>query len=119
MLPPVPAATIAFKSPNACNLCHTDKDAAWSDEWVRKWYPRDYQAEVLRRAELIDQARKRDWQRLPDMLAELKNNRQWSDLQNLAGTVVRSVAMTKANGRSSWKCCTTARRWSARTRPRL
>ena len=32
MLPPTPAATIAYKSPNACNLCHTDKDAAWADK---------------------------------------------------------------------------------------
>jgi tetratricopeptide (TPR) repeat protein len=73
MRPPAPAASLAFRSPNACNLCHTDKDAAWSVQWVRKWYPRDYQAGVLRRAELIDQARRRDWKRLPEMLAELKN----------------------------------------------
>ncbi|MGA2060849.1 MAG: tetratricopeptide repeat protein [Thermoguttaceae bacterium] len=72
MRSPAPAASMAFKSPNACNLCHADKDAAWSEEWVRKWYPRDYQAEVLRRGELIDQARKRDWNRLPEMLDELK-----------------------------------------------
>jgi tetratricopeptide (TPR) repeat protein len=72
MLPPAPAATIAFESPNACNICHADKDAAWSDEWVRKWYARDYQAEVLRRAALIDRARQQDWKRLPEMLAELK-----------------------------------------------
>jgi tetratricopeptide (TPR) repeat protein len=72
MRPPTPAATIAFKSPNACNLCHADHDAAWSDQWVRKWYERDYQAEVLRRAELIDRARKRQWKRLPEMLAELQ-----------------------------------------------
>jgi tetratricopeptide (TPR) repeat protein len=72
MRPPTPAASVAFKSPNACNLCHADKDAAWSDQWVRKWYPRDYQADVLRRAELIDQARRRDWKRLPEMLDELK-----------------------------------------------
>ena len=39
MRPPTPAATIAFKSPNACNLCHADHDAAWADDWVRKWYP--------------------------------------------------------------------------------
>ena len=72
MRPPMPAATIKFQSPNACNLCHTDEDAAWADEWVRKWYPRDYQAEPLRRAELIDAARKQQWQRLPEMLAELR-----------------------------------------------
>ena len=72
MRPPTPATTIAFKSPNACNLCHADHDAAWADQWIRKWYKKDYQAEVLRRAELIDVARKRQWKRLPKMLAELQ-----------------------------------------------
>jgi Tfp pilus assembly protein PilF len=68
MLPPAPAATIAYKSPNACNLCHTDKDAAWADETVRKWRSRDYQAPVLKRAALIEAGRKRDWSKLPEML---------------------------------------------------
>ena len=68
MLPPAPAATIAFKSPNACNLCHQDKTPQWADEWVRKWRARDYQAPMLRRASLIDAARKRDWSKLPEML---------------------------------------------------
>lgn len=68
MLPPTPAATIAYKSPNACNLCHTDKDAAWADKYVRQWRSRDYQAPVLKRAALIDSARKRDWKQLPAML---------------------------------------------------
>ena len=72
MRPPTPATTLAFKSPNACNLCHADRDASWADGWVRKWYPHDYQAEVLRRAALVDQARKRDWKRLPEMLVELQ-----------------------------------------------
>jgi tetratricopeptide (TPR) repeat protein len=71
MHPPTPAATITFKSPNACNLCHADQDAAWADQIVRKWYSRDYQAPVLQRAGLVDAARKRDWSRLPDMLAIL------------------------------------------------
>ncbi|MGZ6220961.1 MAG: tetratricopeptide repeat protein [Syntrophales bacterium] len=68
MLPPTPAATIAYKSPNACNFCHTDKDAAWADKYVREWRSRDYQAPVLRRASLIDAARKQDWKKLPEML---------------------------------------------------
>jgi tetratricopeptide (TPR) repeat protein len=68
MLPPTPAATIAFKSPNACNLCHQDKTPQWADEWVRKWRARDYQEPLLRRASLVDAARKRDWSRLPEML---------------------------------------------------
>jgi tetratricopeptide (TPR) repeat protein len=67
MLPPVPAATRAYKSPNACNICHTDKDAAWADGKVREWRPRDYQAPLLYRAGLIDEARKRDWSRQEEM----------------------------------------------------
>jgi tetratricopeptide (TPR) repeat protein len=68
---PSPAASMAYNSPNACNICHTDHDAVWSDEWIRKWYKRDYQAEVLRRAALIDAARKNQWDRLGEMLAEI------------------------------------------------
>jgi tetratricopeptide (TPR) repeat protein len=68
MLPPTPAATLAYKSPNACNMCHADKDAAWADTHVRKWRSRDFQALALKRASLIDAARRRDWTNLPEML---------------------------------------------------
>jgi len=68
MLPPAPAATIAFQSPNACNLCHKDKTPQWADQWVRKWRKRDYQEAVLHRGGLIQAARKGDWRRLPEML---------------------------------------------------
>ncbi|UCG31623.1 MAG: tetratricopeptide repeat protein, partial [Phycisphaerales bacterium] len=71
MRPPTPAATLAYESPNACNLCHADMDATWADRWVRQWRTRDYQAPVLRWAGLIDAARKEDWARLPEMLALL------------------------------------------------
>ena len=74
MLPPTPSATMAYKSPNACNMCHTDKDAAWADQYVREWRTRDYQAPVLKRAALIDGARKRDWKQLPAMLDYITSN---------------------------------------------
>jgi tetratricopeptide (TPR) repeat protein len=73
MLPPTPATTIAYQSPNACNVCHADKDAAWADKLVRNWSKRDYQAPILKRAALIDAARKRDWTKLPEMLAYIKD----------------------------------------------
>ena len=73
MLPPTPSATMAYKSPNACNLCHKDKDAAWADKYVRPWRTRDYQAAVLKRAELIDAGRKRDWSKLPEILAYIQD----------------------------------------------
>jgi tetratricopeptide (TPR) repeat protein len=73
MLPPAPAATIAYKSPNACNICHKDKDAEWADKYVREWRKRDYQAPVLKRASLVDAARKRYWSKLPEMLAYVQS----------------------------------------------
>jgi tetratricopeptide (TPR) repeat protein len=68
MRPPAPAATIRFKSPNACNGCHKDKTPQWADRWVRRWHTRDYQGPALQRAGLIEAARRRDWKRLPEML---------------------------------------------------
>lgn len=68
MRPPSPAATVEFKSPNACNLCHKEKDAAWADKIVRDWYPGDRQEAALKPARLVATARKGDWTRLPEML---------------------------------------------------
>lgn len=72
MRPPMPSATIQYKSPNACNLCHKDKDAKWADEHVRKWHKQDYQKPVLEIVALIDQARKGNWTNLSDMLVYLQ-----------------------------------------------
>ncbi len=68
MLPPTPALSKAYGSPNACNGCHADKDADWADAQVRRWQPRDYQAPLLERAGLIEAARNRDWSRAPEMI---------------------------------------------------
>lgn len=75
MLPPTPATTLEFDSPNGCNLCHSDHDAAWADRWVREWRERDYQASVLQRARLIDAARREEWSQLPRMLEYLSGDR--------------------------------------------
>jgi Flp pilus assembly protein TadD len=71
MRPPMPAATLAFGSPNACNLCHRDHDAAWADAQVRQWRSRDYQAATLQRAGWIAAARKGDWSRLAEIVKYL------------------------------------------------
>ncbi len=73
MTPPTPATTIAYGSPNACNLCHRGKDAAWADGQVRQWYAKEYQAPILKRAGLIRMARRSDWSRLPEMLAYIRD----------------------------------------------
>jgi len=90
MLPPAPAATIKYKSPNACNLCHTDRDAAWADFYVRKWRKRDYQAAVLFRTGLIEAARKGNWARLPDILSYIKDTKKNEVLRTSLVRLLRS-----------------------------
>ena len=74
MRPPMPSLSLAHKSPNACNLCHTDMDAAWSDRTVLEWHGDDYQAKDRERAALIAAARKRDWSALPTMVTLLASS---------------------------------------------
>jgi tetratricopeptide (TPR) repeat protein len=72
MRPPVPEATLAFHSPNACTLCHKDDPTEHHAEKVREWFPESrWQDRILQEGALIEAARRRDWTRLPDMLAYL------------------------------------------------
>lgn len=48
-LRPDPDETLATGVPNACNRCHTDRDAGWAAERVHEWYPDD-RVRALRRA---------------------------------------------------------------------
>lgn len=64
MRPPAPAATLKYKSPNACNICHKDKDAKWADDYVRKWHEKDYQRPMLGQASLVYEARRGNWDQL-------------------------------------------------------
>lgn len=74
MLPPTPQATLAFGSPNACNVCHEDQDAAWADRWAREWRGADYQETKLRDARLIDAARRGEWSDLPEMIERIRSD---------------------------------------------
>ena len=122
MRPPSPAATLQFRSPNACNLCHTDKDATWADDWVRRWYPRDYQAPILAQGKWIEAGRRQDWSQLDDMLDYLRgpdrdavvsaslvnlldaceDERKWPVLEGLLtdeSPLVRAAAIDRFDGR--------------------
>jgi tetratricopeptide (TPR) repeat protein len=74
MRSPMPAATIKFMSPNACNNCHKDEEAAWADNYVRQWWSRDYQKSTLKLGRLVQQARINDWSHLTDALNYLQSN---------------------------------------------
>ncbi len=74
-LPPTPAATMAFGSPNACNICHKNMTPEWADAVVRDWHPNhDYQAPVLARGSLVDEARKGNWARLDEMFTLISDS---------------------------------------------
>lgn len=72
--PPMPSATIEFESPNACNICHEDKDAKWADKEVRSWHKNDYQKETLYIAGLVNDARNNEWKKLDEMLDAIQTN---------------------------------------------
>jgi tetratricopeptide (TPR) repeat protein len=71
MRPPAPASTLAHGSPNACNLCHQDRDPVWARDRVKEWFGEGRQARLLAQAELISAARMQDWSKLPAMLASI------------------------------------------------
>lgn len=37
---PRPDLSVQLGTPNACNQCHADQDAAWADEQTKQWYGR-------------------------------------------------------------------------------
>lgn len=75
MRPPVPEATLAFKSPNACDICHKDNKTAYHAQKVREWFPEGtWQDRILHEGALVDEARKGQWARLPDMLSYIQQN---------------------------------------------
>ncbi|HZH72933.1 MAG TPA: ammonia-forming cytochrome c nitrite reductase subunit c552, partial [Mariniphaga sp.] len=71
--PPMPKATIQFGSPNACNICHSDKSATWANNVVKKRENKNYQENTIYRGQLIKEARVGNWSRLDEMLKIINN----------------------------------------------
>jgi tetratricopeptide (TPR) repeat protein len=88
MRPPTPATTLQFQSPNACNVCHDDKDADWADEYVRRWHDEDYQKPVLESASLLRAARRGKWNTLEQMLAYIGSSERE---EVLAASLIKSL----------------------------
>jgi tetratricopeptide (TPR) repeat protein len=74
--PPMPEATIRFGSPNACNLCHTDKTPQWANNEVKKRKNSNYQEATLQWATLLRDARQGEWKQLGKMLAIIGDEKQ-------------------------------------------
>ena len=73
--PPMPEATIAFGSPNACNICHDDQTAGWANEWIKKTHKVDYQSGTIEAGMLIRSAREGDWRVLDKITEGIIKNR--------------------------------------------
>lgn len=64
---PVPENTAAHGIPNACNLCHRDRDAKWATERMNAWYDPGSRQKWIRRADAFAAARAGD----PQVIAKL------------------------------------------------
>lgn len=70
--PPMPEATIKFGSPNACNICHTDKTPEWANKIVKQRKNGNYQEATLKWAEVLRKSRSNDWSDLDKVLTYIK-----------------------------------------------
>lgn len=69
--PPMPEATIKFDSPNACNMCHTDKSPEWANKIVKQRKNGNYQDETIKWATLLRSARLGEWANLDKILEHI------------------------------------------------
>jgi predicted CXXCH cytochrome family protein len=68
---PVPENTLHHAIPNACNVCHKDRDANWAVERMNAWYGSQSRQKLIRRADAFAGARNRDADAVPKLLAIL------------------------------------------------
>jgi hypothetical protein len=68
---PVPENTIRHGIPNACNLCHKNRDANWSSKQMDTWYGDRSRQKLIRRADSFALAAKGDPRAIEPLLAIL------------------------------------------------
>jgi predicted CXXCH cytochrome family protein len=68
---PVPENTIHHGIPNACNICHKDRDANWSLKNLNAWYGDRSRQKLIRRADTFTLAGKNDPRAIEKLLAIL------------------------------------------------
>jgi len=70
---PAPENTLRHAIPNACNLCHREKDAAWAMLQMNGWYGNQSRREIVDRADAFTAARKGDASVIPALLQILSS----------------------------------------------
>jgi predicted CXXCH cytochrome family protein len=66
---PSPENTRRFGIPNACNACHSDKDAGWAASALDAWYPGGRRQRLAARAEAFTGGRAHDPAALPGLVS--------------------------------------------------
>jgi tetratricopeptide (TPR) repeat protein len=67
---PRPDLTISIGTPNACNDCHTDKNDAWSQGYIEKWYGTKKRPHY---GETFATANRGDPEAIPDLILYAEN----------------------------------------------
>jgi predicted CXXCH cytochrome family protein len=68
---PVPENSIAHAIPNACNVCHQDRDARWSLQQMKLWFGDARRRKLILRADAFSLARANDPAAVPKLLGIL------------------------------------------------
>ena len=71
---PDPVLTKEFGIPNACNRCHTERDADWSIDFVDKWYGEKMNRPTRERTRIMARAKQGDPKSPAELIAVLKND---------------------------------------------
>lgn len=83
---PVPENTIRHNVPNACNLCHQDKDANWALQKMNEWYGDKSRQKWAQRADAFVGAAAGDVSAVPALLQILSDKSQGGFIRaNAAG----------------------------------
>jgi tetratricopeptide (TPR) repeat protein len=65
---PVPENTLKHNIPNACNLCHRDRNANWALEKMNRWWGTASRQKLIRRADAFSLARANSPEAVPQLL---------------------------------------------------
>ena len=71
---PVPENTVRHNIPNACNLCHQDKDAQWATQQMNEWYGGKSREKLIRHADAFAAARNGNAETVPALLQILSDS---------------------------------------------
>jgi len=73
---PVPENTLRHQIPNACNVCHKDRDPNWALEKMNAWWGEASRQKMILRADAFASARQGDPASVPMLLAILNEPAQ-------------------------------------------